>query len=206
MKPIKPKRQSKLQKYRQVLERGLLVIVLVAAALLCRWSVARVSAAQRSSSAINQRVSSIATEIDLMRANWSGAKTQQISKRLDVARESLFTGEEGVSAWRESLAREAIPLALQTDLKLSLTGIQTNAFDGKNLTLMEGTLEMTPARHVEGTRSVYRRVVELLRRLSDQPQRVDVVRISVEGGTNAVTRATATIELWAMDQPTPPSP
>lgn len=206
MKPIKPKRQSKLQKHRQVLERGLLVIVLVAAALLCRWSVARVAAAQRASSAINQRVSSIATEIDLMRANWSGAKTQQISQRLDVARESLFVGEDGVAAWRETLAREAIPLALQTDLKLSLTGIQTNAFDGKNLTLMEGALEMTPARHVEGTRSVYRRVVELLHRLSDQTHRVDVVRVSVEGGTNAVTRATATIELWAMDQTTPPSP
>lgn len=207
MKPLKPRRPSLLQKYRVVLERGFLGIVLIAAALLCRWSVTRVAAAQRATSTINQRVSSIATEIDLMRANWTAAKTNDVAKRIAVARDNLFGGEAEIEQWREAVARDAIPLALQTDLKLSLTGIQTNAFEGRNLTLMEGSLELTPATHVAGTRSSYRRVVQMLQRLSELPQRLDMVRVSIEGGTNAVTRATASLELWAMEStPVPPSP
>lgn len=180
------------------LERAALLVGVGGSLWAIWWSVNRLRTVQTQSAAVSQQVSRISTEIDIMQAEWPTSKTQEVARRFTQARDQLFQDADALSAWRDVLQREAVPLALEVEI--GFNGTRFAPVGDQGFTLMESRLGLVPAVDVPSTRPTYQRVLDLGHRLVTQTQRLDLVELEVHGGTRSISEATAVVELWAMDQ------
>lgn len=192
------KTRARRQQLLRWLERAALLIGVGGSLWLIWWSVNRLRVVQTRSAAVSQQVSRISTEIDLMQADWPSAKTQEVALRFTQAREQLFQDADALSAWRDSLQREAVPLALEVEI--GFHGTRLAPVGDQGFTLMQARVDLAPAADIPSTRPPYQRVLDLGHQLVTQTQRLDLVELEVHGGTRSISQATAVVELWAMDQ------
>lgn len=185
----------------QFLERGLVAFAIIGSLLSVWWSINRLTRFQQQSSTVTQQASRISTEIELMEAQLAPGKTQEVALRFDKARRDLFAGGESVAAWRDALNEDAVPLALQT--QLTIDGTSTSNVGDHLVTLIKATVEITPSPDVPSSQSGFERVLSFVHQLTTQTQRVDLLELRVQGGSNSVDRAFAAVELWAMDPERP---
>jgi len=186
-----------------VLERVGLALAMSASFAVIWWSVDRLGSAQRHTADLGQQAARLASEIDVMRGQWPAGSTQAVLQRYSQASEALFQTPEAIAAWHDTLREDAIPLALDPTLALAETR-QTNA-GSASFTVIAANLEVRPADGIASDRPAYRRVLQFTHALASQPRRLDLVQLSVEGGSNSVSKAQATVELWT-PTPEPPKP
>lgn len=184
-----------------VAQRLGLFLVVGAALLVIYWSVNRLLETQRQGAALDQQFARLTGDIELMQTRWSEAKTADLQRRVADARQELFEGAPAVQAWEESIRAEAVPLAL--DAEIAFTGTRQETMGDQHLTLMQATIDLAPAEGVASERSSYRRVLDFSQRLAAQSRRLDLLELSVQGGSNSVGRARAVVELWATDPENP---
>jgi hypothetical protein len=176
-------------------------IVSIAGALL--WtSVSRLVRVRTESRDLSRRIALLTGDIDVMRAQWPGTRTQQVSSRLSAAEASLFQGPPAVAEWIESVRANAIPLALETDFEF--VGARTQALD-RTIAVMQTRLHIAPSRGAQSPRTAYHRLLELGHAIAQHPQRLDVLELNISGTSNSVGEASALIEVWS-DTPTPATP
>jgi hypothetical protein len=168
-------------------------IVSITGALL--WtSVSRLVRVRAESRDLSRRIAMLSGDIDVMRAQWPGTRTQHVASRLSVAESSLFQGPPAVAEWIESVRANAIPLALETDFEF--VGAQTQALD-RAVAVMQTRLHVTPSRGANSSRTAYQRLLELGHSITHHPQRLDVLELSIAGASNSVGEASALIEVWS---------
>ena len=68
------------------------------------------------------------------------------------------------------------------------------------VTLVPATLDVRPApgQDADG-RAVYQRLLDLCLHLSTQTNRADLMQLSVQTGSNSVSRATVSFSLWTKE-------
>ncbi|MGE3312952.1 MAG: hypothetical protein AB7O66_23530 [Limisphaerales bacterium] len=159
-------------------------------------SVSRLVRARTQSREVTRRIAQLSGEIDVMRAQWPGSRTQAIADRLPAAQASLFSGPPAVAEWIESVRARAIPLDLETEFEFA--GARTQAFD-RNVAVLRTRLRVVPDHDATPSKPTYHRLLALGDHLARQPRRLDVLELSVRGDSNSVTEASAVIEMWSDD-------
>jgi hypothetical protein len=168
-------------------------IVTVSGALL--WtSVSRLVRVRAESRDLSRRIALLSGDIDVMRAQWPGTRTQHVASRLSAAETALFHGPPAVAEWIESVRADAIPLALETDFEF--IGARTQALD-RAVAVMQTRLHIAPSRGAESSRTAYQRLLELGHSIAQHPQRLDVLEFSIAGTSNSIGEASALIEVWS---------
>lgn len=194
--PPKPPRRSKLPRWLSgaVLERLIASVVLSLAAFFLWSSVSHLSRVRQESRSLSTQIAQLSGQIDVMRAEWPSARTQQLAQRFPAAESNLFHGPPAVAEWIGAVHAHAIPLALDTEF--APLGLQTQSFD-RVVTIMRTRLDVTPSADATSIRPSYQRLLALGQTLLNQPNRIDIVELSVHGSSNSVGEASAVLELWA---------
>lgn len=198
-----PKLPPSLQRRRRIapglIERLVVFSVVSIAGALLWSSVSRLARIRTESRDLSSRIAHLSGEIDVMRAQWPGTRTQHVADRLPVARTSLFEGPPAVAEWIESLRAAAIPLALETDFEF--VGARTQAME-RAVAVMQTRLRITPDRGAESPRPTYHRLLELGQTIARHPKRLDILELTLRGSSNSVGEASALIEVWSDNLPT----
>jgi hypothetical protein len=197
------KHSRRVRVFLKVLQRVAAVAVIGGALWMAWWSVNRLALLQKKSADLTQNASRLAVETELMLAQQTPEKAESVNLRFDGTRRVLFDSGDAIGEWREQLQEAAVPLALDTAVQFQ--GIRSNTIGDQSLTLIQAVVNVTPARGVPPARPMYQRVLDFTHQLATQPRRVDILELRVEGGTNSVGEASATVELWATDSPAAPS-
>lgn len=188
---------------RSIIERVVLILVLSGSFWAIWWSVSRLRANQTHSRQLNQQVSRLTADIDLMRAQWSGSRTQEIARRFGAVRDSLFVGETAVADWSDSVQRESVPLALESHIRLNAGQTATNG--AGSITRVQAMIEVQPNLAAKAALPVYHRLVSWSRQFATQPRRIDLLELSVNSASLSAGSALAVVELWTQD-PQPAAP
>lgn len=176
-------------------ERLILALVLTGSFWAIWWSFTRLRSLQLQSRQLNQQVSRLTADIDLMRAQWSGSRTQEVSRRFEQLRDHLFLGELSVTDWSESLTHEAVPLALDARIQLGGPRLETNG--AAVVTRLHASVDLFPSTVATPNRPLYHRIVDWSRHLALNPRRVDLVGLTLTGGYTNSGSASLQLELWA---------
>ncbi len=176
------------------LERLVVFSIVTISGVLLWTSVSRLVRVRAESRDLSRRIALLSGDIDVMRAQWPGSRTQHVASRLSAAEASLFHGPPAVAEWIESVRADAIPLALETDFEF--VGARTQALD-RAIAVMQTRLHIAPSRGADSSRTAYQRLLELGHSLTHHPQRLDVLELNISGASNSVGEATALIEVWS---------
>jgi hypothetical protein len=179
------------------IERVAVGVVVGGSILMVWWSLNRAARIQKESASLAEQVSRLGSEVELMTAQCSPSKSQEVAARYDHARGGLFSGGTELGAWQAALTEAAVPLAL--DASIAFAGTRTQSTGGHVLTIVRAEVELTPAEEIPSPRTTYQRVLDFLDRLTTQPQRVDLLELRLSGVSNSVSHASASIDLWAME-------
>jgi hypothetical protein len=179
------------------ISRALTVLLLAGAVGLVTWNYRRLLPVQKKARETSALVNRLSAEIALMETRTSPDAAQQVAENYAQAQALLFSSPEALKDWFQRVRREMVPLALDAtaDFGRPTAANPTNL----GLAVVPATLALSiqPALQVEGVRSPYERVLRFLDQLSRQEKRVDVLDLQVHGGSNSVSRAVATLQLWA---------
>lgn len=188
---------------RQWLGRILLFCLLLGSGGLLFWSHRQLIPVQRQARDTGALISRLSTEVAVMEGKYSAAEIAQLAEDYRQAQGLLFATPDALKDWFQEVRSQMVPLALDAvaDFGRATT---TNAAD-RTLAIVPATLALSiqPADKIEAVRSPYERVLRFLDQLNRQAKRVDLVEIQVTGGTNSVSRAVATLQLWAGEEGLP---
>lgn len=184
-----------------VLERAGLALAMGGSFFLIWWSIDRLATAQRHAATLGDQAARIASEIAVMRSQWPEGSSQKVQARYAEAADALFHSPDAIAEWHETLRTTAIPLALEPSLAVSHMR-QTNA-GATAVTVVAADIDIAPAVGIATESTPYSRLLQLAHTLGTQSRRADVVGLTVSAGSNSVSHARATVELWAAVQEEP---
>jgi hypothetical protein len=183
--------------------RAVFVLLIAGSAWLVYWSLNRLAIQRKQSRELGTLVSRLGNEIQLMQGKYTQSDVEQLGTHYRRANELLFQGQEPLEKWLLDLKQVMIPLALDGTPQLGKTMVQTNT--QPQLTILPATLalDLRPAAGIEARQPGYARLLQFLQEVTTQNKRVDLVDLTVTGGTNSIERAVAGLELWAGEEPKP---
>lgn len=201
---LQPVRSGTRQFAHNLIERVVLVVVITGSFWAIWWSFTRLRALQSTSRQLNQQVARLTADIDLMRAQWSASRTQEVTRRFESVRGNLFTGELSINEWSDTVIRDSIPLALDARFQLANSRLETNG--ATTVTRVQANLELLPSSVAKASRPLYSRIVDWARHVSSNPRRVDLIGLTLNASTTGGGFASVSVELWADDKPSASAP
>jgi outer membrane murein-binding lipoprotein Lpp len=201
---LQPIRSGSRQFAHNLIERVILVLVITGSFWAIWWSFTRLRALQSTSRQLNQQVARLTADIDLMRAQWSASRTQEVTRRFEMVRGNLFSGELSINEWSDTVIRDSIPLALDTRFQLAATRLETNG--ATTVTRVQANLDLLPSSIAKASRPLYNRVVDWARLVSGNPRRVDLIGLTLNASATGGGFASVSVELWADDKPSASAP
>lgn len=187
---------------RAALERVILFAVLAGSFWAIWYSIGRLRTLHTHTRQLDQQIARLTAEIDLMKAQWSGVRTQEIASRFEKVPDSLFVGESSIAAWTEELQKEAVPLGLDTQFRLVNTVTETNGL--QSVTRIKGVIDIQQSPGTRSPRPLFHRLIDWSRQLATQPRRIDLLEFRAVGNGSGGGQASATVELWTQDKGTTP--
>jgi hypothetical protein len=199
MKPAQamPKSAPKRRRWPTLVVR-LLVLLLVAGSLgLTSWSVNRLLQIQRQAKALSATFGRLTIEIEQMQSRWTPAEAERVLSRYGQVAAQLFGGQEGLATWIKDLKRQVVPLALDAQAEFGRAALQPASDQKVALIPATVSVQVKPAEGLDAADSPYQRLIRLTQYLAAGPKRADLVELEVFGSSNSVSRAVATLNLWA---------
>lgn len=180
--------------------RTVMALLFVGSVALVLWSHRRLVPVQQESRKAAEKVSQLSGEIAVMQGRYSSREVEELAKRFEQTRSLLFPTPEDLFGWFGGLQTNMIPLALEARADFRPPAITNTA--GHKLAVVPArlTLVLKPTTNVAGVNTPYERVLRFLDELTGQEKRVDLVELEVSGGTNSVSQASASIDLWAGEE------
>lgn len=186
---------------RSLIERVVLISVILGSFWSIYWSINRLRLLQAQSRGLNQKVAKLTADIDLMKSRWTDARARSVLERHASLPETLFPGAAAVSAWLDDLQKSAVPLALDTQVRLGEVITLTNSLG--TVSRVRVSVDLRPASTTPAASPLYHRMLQWTRLVTGQARRVDLLGFSVLGANATGGTATAALELWTRE--TPPS-
>jgi hypothetical protein len=183
--------------FRDRLFRAVILVVVLGCVAVIYWSFAHVMAPRlKESRELSSQVFRLSTEVDDLERQWTRASAGQLSNQFSQVDQKLFEGRATFEAWLGNLREQAAPLALDVRASLGQPSLQTAG--DRTLTVIPATVsvEVQPARPETTPQSPYERILLLGKRLTGERKRADLRELTVEGGTNSVTRAVMVLNYW----------
>jgi hypothetical protein len=174
--------------------------LLIAASLfLVWWSFTQFLAKrQQEVKEINTKLTRLDREIDSLDHAWSDEQSGEVTKKYDLAKSMLLSGEDSVADWWKNLLEHADQLKLQLgEPKLQPLNTISNQLGIAAATL---TIEITPTPGVIGIETPYQRLLRLSQHLATHEARCDMPQLTISGGSNSFTKATMLLNLWSVSR------
>lgn len=189
---------------RDWLRRGIVGVLLAASIGLVYWSYQRLMPVQQRSSELSAATTRLISDLAALESRYAPDEIERIGARHAATQQLLFTSTDALPEWFEALKQQLLPLAL--DLKADFGRVTTHRAAAESVTVVPATLavDIRPVAGLNVGQSPYQRVLRLLQILAAQPQRVDLVELTVTGGFNSISRGTLVLDLWAGDLPEAP--
>lgn len=181
--------------------KRVVMFLAIGGALIASWgSVRRLVPLQTENRRLTSDIAQVTAELEAMQTVTSPGVREQLTNSLAAADRRLFSSQQAIAGWLETLREAMVPLALEADARFG--PVESRMVAGKTLEVVPLTLDLRPTRLVPGVRSPYQRVLDFCQRITDLPERADFVELTVTAGTNSVDRATAVLELWVKSEGT----
>lgn len=179
----------------ELLFRIVVVLLLAGSLLLAWWSFSFVLAKPlKESRRLNTEVTKVSREVDEMERNWNAEQVEEVDRKFSKAL-TMFLRED-VTSWARNLDDQAYKLNLLLDDGGAPTfEAVTNLGIGK----VNIRLEVLPDREADVETS-YQRLLRLCQYLTTVDTRCDMPELTVVGGSNSVSRASMTLNLWTTNQ------
>lgn len=196
--PSGPVRRAAPRFSHAALERVILFAVLAGSFWAIWYSIGRLRSLHTHRRQLDQQIARLTAEIDLMKAQWSGSRTQEIATRFAKVPDTLFLGESAITTWTEELQRGAVPLGLETQFRLAETHSETNGL--QTVTRIKGIIDIQQSPGTKSPRPLFHRLIDWSRQLATQPRRIDLLEFRASGYGSGGGQASAVVELWTQDK------
>ncbi len=182
--------------------RALIALVLIGSLALTWWSFSlHLIPMQKRTRELTSTVSRLSAQVGDLDRKWTKAQTEQIRKRYQAVHACLFADELALQTWLANLQREAASLAL--DVKLDFGKSSALAISNPELAVIQSGLTLDIHPLPTGLESSYQRLLEFGQHLAVEGKRADLAELTVEGGTNSITRAILAFNLWVGEENSP---
>lgn len=195
--PPPPPRPPRHVTHRALLWRFGMVLLLASAISLVFWTVNRLVRLQNEARDLSMLMSRLDGEIDQMEGRWTPVEVERLLSDFNRLPEQVFAGQESLATWLRDLRQHLVPLALEADAEFGQAAF--DALTNSPVAAIPATVSIRfePSESVESFKSPYQRLLRLTQYLGALSRRVDLVQLSVTGGTNSVAHAVAVLQLWA---------
>lgn len=196
--PARPRRlKSQPLTVRGWVLRVLVGGLLIGSAVLVQDSYRRLLPVQREARETAALVSRLSAEVALMETRHSPEQTEEVAREYARAQGLLFSTPEALKDWFQQVREQMVPLALDATADFGRPSTTNAAHYALAIVPATLALSIQPAPGIGAVRTPYERTLRFLTQLGLQEKRVDLVELQVSGGTNSVSRAVATLQLWA---------
>jgi hypothetical protein len=184
--------------------RVVILVVVFASVALIWWSVfATLTPRLKESRELSSSVARMSAEVESMDRQWPKEAVAQVTNRFSQASARLFKGRAGLEAWLANLKELAASLALDVGTDLGQPSLQT--VGGRTLTVIPATIsiQVQPAGPETRPPSPYQRILVFGQLLSAEKKRADLTALTVDGGTNSISRAVLDFNYWTTKEAAP---
>lgn len=184
--------------------RAIILALVLGSVAVLWWSFALVMSPKlKESRELSTRVARLSSAVDDLDRQWTTEAAGEVSNQLSRADSKLFEGQAEFEAWLANFKQQAAPLAL--DVKTSLGQPSQQTAGDRTMTLIPATvtLEIQPARPDTQPSSPYALLLLLGRRLAAEPKRADLEELTIEAGTNSLSRAVLVLNAWTRKEGKP---
>ena len=178
--------------------RLLLMAPTVAAIVLVWHATTRLDRVQREMAELETQNGRLSRDIENVERDWMTGDIEAVKTRHDEVTARMRGGAELISLWLQQANERASQLALEIVPRFEAPMVRT--IGSTTVTLVPATLDVRPAPGLDGGgRSAYQRLLDLCLHLSTQTNRADLMQLSVQTGSNSVSRATVSFSLWTKE-------
>ncbi len=131
-------------------------------------------------------------EIAELRTQWSQAQVGDVQKQVEKAEELLLRDFDDLTQWLQQVESRASGMGLRSTYRVLPNRKQMNEL--KDVEVVSVDFEILPAQP-EMLSKVYEQYLQFLRSLSEEPVRVDLQQVQVQGGTGAA-HMSVLIQVW----------
>ena len=178
--------------------RSLLMVPTLAAIVLVWHATTRLDRVQREMADLETQNGRLYRDIENVEREWMTGDIEAVKTRHDEVMTRMRGGTELVSLWLQQANERASQLSLEIVPRFETPMVRT--IGSTTVTLVPATLDVRPApgQDADG-RAVYQRLLDLCLHLSTQPNRADLMQLSVQTGSNSVSKATVSFSLWTKE-------
>lgn len=178
--------------------RFLLMAPTVAAIVLVWHATARLNHVQREMADLETQNGRLYRDIENVEREWMTGDIEAVKTRHDEVMTRMRGGAELVRLWLQQANERASQLSLEIVPRFESPMVRT--IGSTTVTLVPATLDVRPAAGQDAdVRPVYQRLLDLCLQLSTQTNRADLMQLSVQTGSNSVSRATVSFSLWTKE-------
>ncbi len=178
--------------------RLLLMVPTVTAIALVWHATTRLTHVQREMADLETQNGRLYRDIENVEREWMTGDIEAVRTRHAEVMTGMRGGTELVRLWLQQANERASQLSLEIVPRFDAPMVRT--IGSTTVTLVPATLDVRPAIGQDAdARPVYQRLLDLCLQLSTQTNRADLMQISVQTGSNSVSRATVSFSLWTQE-------
>jgi len=187
--------RKKMELLFRVATIGLLILSIVVA----WWSFTQVLAPrQKAARELGLKLSKLSAEVDEMERQAATTDPAELAAKFRQVDAALFSGPASLESWWSGVREASLPLGL--DVKVDFGKVSTRPTSQDKISVIPVTLVVDVMPLGSGSfDSAYHRILKLTDQLVTSQRRCDLNRVTIVGGTNSITQAVLSVDLWAAE-------
>jgi len=172
--------------------RFIVVVLTITAMAMLWWSLTQRLPLMNEAESTIQRALAVQNDVIQLRQAWPKEAAEAVAEQADEARKKLTIGYEGVAMRIEKL--KAMTDGRGLGFQYALSEPLGAALDGlEGVYVVNLSLQITAS----DQRGAYAAMLDFVRQVSEQTERIDVVSLAMRGSPQGVLQAEIGLELWA---------
>lgn len=184
---------------RAILIRVVMFGMVAASIVLLSRSINRALASAQQARGIGDKLVKVESETESLRKRWTDEQVEELEEQFSKLPSVIFPEHDAVGDWLRDLRSRAEFLALDPKVEFGTATMPVIKDSGVVTVPVTITVQIKAGEPSAPPRSAYHRLMFLLSHLVSHPRRADVVGIEVLGNSNSITKAVATVNLWASE-------
>jgi cell division protein FtsB len=183
--------------YSELIFRVVIILALSFSVWLGWWSYNRVYLPQlKEAREANATLNQLSTEVDDLDRRWPPADIEKLNQRLQLVDSNLFSDQSALEAWLADLREQSPPLGW--DLKATFEKSRMHSAAQRNVYVIPTSLfiELHTVTNAPAMLSPYQRLLQLARQIALQQKRGDFTELTVDTGSNSISRAVMGLNFW----------
>lgn len=182
-------------RWHAILGRTAVGLVFFGSLALVGWFSDRVFREQRRTKDLGSSIERINRDIEVLTAKLDPKTATNLLQKLHLERDVFSLTPENITNWVGRVQTDALPLVM--DVEATQGALVEMPSMGEGMSVVPLTLSISPVAGIEALGSNYQRLIQFCRSLATHSNRVDLIELTAQGGTNSVEHAVAVVHLWS---------